>query len=110
MLVPEKSRKLRPKSPPKSKPSVKATKPSKVLQTDRPLKANAPEVRSHDLSSASTILNQLVKMEEVNHLLDPRMRPTSRMVYTKGLTMEADSSAAVQGSNTGTDGFASTGG
>jgi len=87
MLVAKNPTPRRPKSPLKTNRRANLTKPRKNLLNDDQSPHNESGLGPQNLSSASTILEQLVGMDEVSHLLDPKMRRNSRMVYTKGVTI-----------------------
>ena len=75
------------KSPPKPKQSETITKDRNNLQNADASENSKTQPRSLNLSSASTILRQLIGTDESSYLLDPKMRSNSRMVYTKGVTI-----------------------
>ena len=77
----------RPKSPLKTKRLANLTKPRTNFLNDNQPARYQSDLSPQNLSSASTILKQLVGIDEVSHLLDPKMRRNSRMVYTKGVTI-----------------------
>jgi len=77
----------RPKSPLKTKRPANLTKPKTNFPNDDQPDRNQSDPGPQNLSSASTILEQLVGIDEISHLLDPKMRRNSRMVYTKGVTI-----------------------
>ena len=87
MLAAKKPTKRRPKSPLKTNRRANLTKRRNDLQNDEQRAPDNSEFVAENLSSASTILEQLVSMDEVKHLLDPKVRHNSRMVYTKGVTI-----------------------
>jgi hypothetical protein len=87
MLAVKNPVKKRPASPLKAKRLVAFAKTRKFLQNDRSSTAAESGRCRQDLSSASVILSQLIEIDEVKKLLDPQMRPNSRMVYSKGVTI-----------------------
>lgn len=87
MLAIENSRKQTRKTPRKADRQPNFSNQKRDLQNGVPSSPNASEFRQENLSSASTILRQLVGMDEVQYLLDPNLRPSSRMIYTKGVTI-----------------------
>lgn len=89
MLVPETPQKRRPRTPPKPNRSVKFSKNALSVQKFQaengyPTQAT---VTGPSLSSASTILRQLIDIPATRELLDPEMRASTQQVYTKGVTI-----------------------
>ena len=87
MLTAKNPTQRRPKSPLKTNRRENLTKPRKNFLNDDQSAHNESDLGPQNFSSASTILEQLVGMDEVSHLLDPNMRRNSRMVYSKGVTI-----------------------
>jgi hypothetical protein len=89
MLVPETTVKRRPRTPPTKKTSVKFTKSRlsfQKFQARENTEAHAPNTHPN-LSSASTVLRQLIDIPATNDLLDPELRTNAKQVYTNGVTI-----------------------
>ena len=84
--------KRRPRVPPKGKTHVKSTKTktkysASKLQPAQQGNGTSDTLSKQNLSSASTILRQLINIPATKTLLDPTLRPNTSMVYTKGVTI-----------------------
>jgi hypothetical protein len=90
MLVAKNTEKRRPRTPPKSKPSGKSTNScfsfQKFEASEQPAR-NPLSTTHQDLSSASTVLRQLINIPATKDLLDPELRINSQKVYTNGVTI-----------------------
>jgi hypothetical protein len=89
MLVPKTTEKLRPRTPPKNKASVKFTKSRLPVQKFQARQnAGTPPPTTHtNLSSASTVLRQLINIPATKDLLNPELRTNAKQVYTNGVTI-----------------------
>ncbi len=89
MLTSRTIEKCRPHTPPKPKAVAKSTKirlPSQKFQPHH-LSEYQPGATGSSLSSASTLLRQLINIPETNALLAPQLRTNARQVYTNGVTI-----------------------
>jgi hypothetical protein len=89
MLASKTTEKRRPRTPPKRKAAVKSTNlrlSFQKFQGNHNSELQPPTTRA-SLSSASTVLRQLINIPVTKDLLDPELRTNAKKVYTNGVTI-----------------------
>ena len=74
----------------KKKSVAKSTSRRKRLPAPKPKKDRGMDDPKEQFAAAKQLLRQLIQSPEVSRQFDPQLRTSSRMIYTKGVTMDAE--------------------